>query len=188
MEAQLPSAMRDMSVFRQVPDYQELYSDDGSGASVIIELLSREAAVSDADCARFYYDGLARANESAGTTILGKAALTESDIPQLLRTPADPRGRACAYGGLITGIQRISKFRNEMGKENDVFVGLCVLRFPSPIATDVLVSLSAPVRVAEGSSEARVVERLYTEEERLETLRTAVGTLRVNDWGLFVPE
>ncbi|CCW67509.1 unnamed protein product [Phytomonas sp. Hart1] len=104
------------------------------------------------------------------------------------RGTTGPGGQGCAYACLATGIQKISKFTNEAGRENDVFVGLAVLRFRPPVAAEVLVSLSCPVVLHPDSSDAAVVKRLLRPEERDGVIRRALQTLEVQDWGLFVPE
>lgn len=193
MACEVPAAMTDVSDVRQVPDNQEVYNDIDTGATIIVELLSRHAAVSDEAAAEFFFRDLATANGcdgvEDGVQVLSAATLPPSAYPLLARQQQPGgEGQVCAYAGLACGVQKISKYTNEAGSENDVFVGLAALRFLPRVTTDILVSLSAPQRLHPGSSEAAEVKRLLSAEERIAILRAAVASLRVNDWGLFVPE
>ncbi|GET88813.1 ran-binding protein, putative [Leishmania tarentolae] len=195
----LPHAMADVSDFRQVPDNQEVYTDAGTGASVIVELLARQAEVCNSEAGAFFYHDLAKDNGCALENISQEETCTlpPSMYPHLA-TPTAPTKPAdggpvvapqpCDFACLTTGLQRISKYTNEKGKENDVFVGLAVLRFTPPVSTEILVSVSCPAWLHPESSEARVVKRLLTEKERMQLLHTAVTSLEILEWGLFVPE
>ncbi|CAG9574398.1 putative Ran-binding protein [Leishmania major strain Friedlin] len=198
MRISLPQTMIDVSDFRQVPDNQEVYTDADTGASVIVELLRRQTHVCNSEAGAFFYHDLAKDNGCAPGSISQEATCTlpPSAYP-LLATSAAPAAPAecglvapqsCDFACLTTGLQRISKYTNEKGKDNEVFVGLAVLRFTPPVSTEILVSVSCPAWLHPESSEARVVKRLLTEQERLLLLHTAVASLEVVEWGLFVPE
>ncbi|KPA83833.1 putative Ran-binding protein [Leptomonas pyrrhocoris] len=191
MRVRLPTSMTDASDFRQVPDNQEVYTDADTGASLIVELLSRQHNVANADAGAFFYHDLAKDNGCPLDQIEGEATieLPPNAYPLLSASPSGSSGaQRCDYACLTTGLQRISKYTNEAGRENDVFVGLAVLRFTAPLSTEILVSFSCPTRVHPDSSEAKVVKRLLTEAERQSTLQQAIASLEVVEWGLFVPE
>lgn len=191
MRVRLPAAMVDVSDFRQVPDNQEVYADATTGASLIVELLSRQRSVTNAEAGAFFFHDLAKDNGCPLEQIQNEATavLPPSAYPHLSNPSSSSSGaQVCDHACLTTGLQRISKYTNEKGKENSVFVGLVVLRFTPPVSTEVLVSLSCPAQVHPGSSEAAVIQRLLTEEERCDALRQAVASLEVVEWGLFMPE
>ncbi|KAG5478754.1 hypothetical protein LSCM1_06158 [Leishmania martiniquensis] len=186
----LPQAMADVSDLRQVPDHQEVYADTDTGASVIVELLRRQASVGNAEASTFFYHGLAKDNGCPPECISEEQtfALPPSAYPHLAASADEAAPATCDFACLTTGLQRISKFSNESGRENIVFVGLAVWRFTPPVSTEILVSLSCPTWLHPESSETRVVKRLLSEQERLQLLQTVVASLEVVDWGLFVPE
>ncbi|KEG14447.1 Ran-binding protein [Trypanosoma grayi] len=190
----LPTTAVDVSEFRQVPDTQEVYAEAETGMCIIVELLSRQRELSDADCGEFFYKDLAHANGCVhgDYTIQQQRQLVSSEYPHVSQLPpeAAPQQqlRRDVYGCLVCGLQRVSKYTNEKGKENDVLVALAVLRLPPPISTDVLLSISAPQRIHPESSEAHVVQRLRGEAEVLALLQRMLLTLNVRNWGLFVPE
>lgn len=191
MRVRLPSSMVDVSDFRQVPDNQEVYSNADTGASLIVELLGRERAVSNTDAGAFFFRDLAKDNGCPADQIQHETTvlLPPSAYPLLSRAaPSSSGSQPCDYACLTTGLQRISKYTNEKGRENEVFVGLAVLRFTPPVSTEILVSLSCPAHIHAGSSEAKVVQRLLTVEERERILQEAVASIEVVNWGLFVPE
>ncbi|EPY20635.1 Ran-binding protein [Strigomonas culicis] len=188
MRCAVPCVVEDMSAFRQVPDHQEVWSDPATGCTVIVELLARQERVSDGAASDFFYRDLAKDNgcSAAQVQVAAAAALPPAAYPRL--AARGPGRVSCAYGCLTTGTQLISKYTNEQGKESEVFVGLVVLRLPPPVATEVLVSVSAPVRVHPDSSDARKIERLLSPAESTEVLRRAVESLEIVDDGLFVAE
>ena len=47
----------------KVPDHQEVFADEVSEASVIVEILSHDKTVSDSDAAAHYFNDMAQANE-----------------------------------------------------------------------------------------------------------------------------
>lgn len=191
MRVRLPAAMVDVSDFRQVPDNQEVYTDAATGASIIVELLGRQPGVSNAAAGTFFYRDLAKDNGCPVDQIHEETTveLPASAYPLLARAAASSGGpQRCEYACVTTGLQSISKYTNEQGRENDVFVGLAVLRVTPPVSTEILISLSCPARLHPQSSEAKVVQRLLTAAERSAILSEAVASIEVVEWGLFVPE
>ncbi|KAH9593516.1 Ran-interacting Mog1 protein [Trypanosoma melophagium] len=198
----VPTTAVDVSDFRQVPDTQEVYTEAETGVSIIVELLARERSISDGNCGVYFYTDLARANDCGeGDYIIStQQQLSPSDYPNVaprLETTDlnnnnnnnnNNNGQQCVYGCCVSGIQRISKYTNEKGKENEVLVVLAVLRFLPPVSTDILLSISAPQLIHPESSEARVVSRRRSEAEVQEIMRRMLHTFTVKDWGLFVPE
>jgi len=87
VDIDVPSAWRDVSEVRQVPDHQEVWQDctiegkapselvaaaqgaqgepisiEGTGGVLVVEILAREEDVSDSDAAKFFFDDLAESN------------------------------------------------------------------------------------------------------------------------------
>lgn len=84
---------------------------------------------------------------------------------------------------LVSGTMKASKGRD--AQEQGILVLLAVLRFPQ-YATDLLVSVNAPLFVAEGSSagvEAGV--QPAAQQEAVEVMQGVLRSLAVRDWGLF---
>jgi hypothetical protein len=59
----VPSDFVDISVIREVPDHQEVFVDNNSNSSIIIEVLSRPDDVPDNAASRFYFDDLCQLNQ-----------------------------------------------------------------------------------------------------------------------------
>mmetsp|Transcript_12311 Transcript_12311/g.38295 ORF Transcript_12311/g.38295 Transcript_12311/m.38295 type:complete len:199 (-) Transcript_12311:100-696(-) len=173
----------DASRFRQVPDHQEMFMHERSGAAIIIELLSHQRHVADVDAAYFHWCELHSSNK----------ARNEADRSQLVEETLEPVNFDTPHGPLLavrtvaSGIQRVSKF-NEDDRVNDVMVSIGLLRLTKPYWTDVLVSISAPLRIAEGSSEQRYVEQPLEAEEAVAMVRTVFESVVIRDFGLFVEE
>lgn len=170
----------DASQFRQVPDNQEVLVRAEVGASVIVELLDRQT-IPDDEAISFFFHDLARSNAAVNCSLCPE--LEQHHQPEVVDTP---RGQLSLSRILGCGTQTISKFANEEGSENSVFVAMGLLRIPPPFSTDVLLTVNAPQRLAVGSSEMRVVTNLLESDDALTLLRECLATLKVNDWGLFV--
>jgi hypothetical protein len=187
MCCQIADCFDDVSQFRQVPDNQEVHTDVSTGMCIIIELMARQASVPHDTCGEFFFMDLAQSNGSANNAVTTpQRSLTPGDVP--LMASECGAGSPCDYACIVAGTQSVSKFTNEIGRENIVFIAMGILRLPSPVSTDILVSVTAPQQIAEGSSEARVASRIADQHEVFSALMTAVSTLTVRDWGLFVPE
>lgn len=63
MSFDLPSNFHDISSLRQVPDHQEVFMDQESDASIVLELLSYEDSVSHEDVPKYYFDDLVTMNK-----------------------------------------------------------------------------------------------------------------------------
>lgn len=133
---ELPSSFEDVCNFRQVPDNQEVYVDRNTDMSFIVELLTYEAEVSDAQAANYYFSDLASCNEAAETLVDYQGMITDSRVM--------PKVRASFPKCCLRGRQSVSKFRARSDTPLDmVQIFLLVLRLPS-VGTDVLLTLNAP--------------------------------------------
>lgn len=85
------------------------------------------------------------------------------------------------YAVLVTGSLKASKGRDGAEQANNVLLLLAVLRFPQH-ATDLLVSVNAPVFVAAGRSAG--IEA-GAQDAAAGVMQGVLQTLCVRDWGLF---
>ena len=89
------------------------------------------------------------------------------------------------YAALVTGTFKGPKGRDAAEHANNVLLLLAVLRFPQH-ATDLLVSVNAPVFVSAGSSaglEAGV--QPGAQGQAAAVMQRVLSSLCVKDWGLF---
>jgi hypothetical protein len=97
---------------------------------------------------------------------------------------------ASVTAALALGWQDVARFKE--AARNRVAVLVAVLRLPT-LCTDLVVSLSAPTVVAEGSSSFVSTgggvrgDAASVATGALAALRAALRTLCVRDWGLFSP-
>lgn len=163
IQINVPEQWKDVSLVRQVPDYQECYQDctvpdennsqlHGSGGCLIIEILSRETELKDEDASLFFFKDLAEANGDlvemeyqALWSVGGKDNDPRSNTEGNLIMPALSKATtACS----CIGIQYIAPLDNrtelEIGKAEIVRIELCVLRLESE-ETDILISLTMPL-------------------------------------------
>jgi hypothetical protein len=175
MQVALPGGLDDVSQIRQVPDNQEVFVDADTDRCVIIELLAYDATLPDSDAAVLYYfTDLAEANGAA----------CQHDAPTVIDAAATPNIAATAAVRLfVRGTHLgVAKFKERAG--NDVVVHMALLRCPT-IATDLLVTQTFPVRVDAASSSAQTMQRTLDEQTAAEQFGGVLGSLQINDFGLF---
>jgi hypothetical protein len=174
--ANVPRDFIDASQFRPVPDTQEVFIDDASGATVIVELLERVDHVPDAEAAAFHFEEVARQNRASASVVV----------------VANEPGRHPETGDFVQellGRQKIAKFAEGDESANDVAVFLGLRRLPAPHNTDVLVTVSYAFDVAPTSSDARVQRQRPLSPEEVRQLGESVfQSLKIVDYGLFAVE
>lgn len=100
-----------------------------------------------------------------------------ADIPHI------PQG---TYAVLVSGTFKASKGRDAAEHANNVLLLLAVLRFPQH-ATDLLVSVNAPVFViASSSAGLEGGEQPAAQAQAVGVMEGVLRSLKVEDWGLFV--
>lgn len=194
--ADLPTTFVDISDFRNVPDHQEVWADGDKDQSVVIELVDPPTTTPTGEpleldgpaCLRYYWSDLADGNECP----LDQAHITSTEIldPTQLGTARAEGigvGGGVAWAGVVRGRQRATKGR-QLGedKTNEVAIALAVLRLPS-VATDVLVSVNAPVVIAAGSASAAHAgsgDKPTGDACAAEVIQRVLGSFRILDWGL----
>ena len=197
--ANLPPSYGDVSNVRQIPDHQEVFVDNESEASVIVELLQLESSFQDLEAIRHHFQDLADANEATDTKIISEGSFTaEEFIPSV--TAVD-----CKHA--LIGKQTVGKYRTRPDMEVDeVYIILVLVRLAN-VSTDLLVSMNIPARVLSPTTtttannnttssnftepELNVAQLLPSNEtdmtihKNVSTMRDFVNSLHVADWGLF---
>jgi hypothetical protein len=190
MSCALPDGFADCSKFRDVPDNQEMFYSDGTGACIIVELMQRQRHVGNADCGAFFFADLADANKSQQTRVypmttseagsLQEDLQLERDLPLVAAAPP----AVDAFAAFVHGQQLLTRRVSGADVLGDVYVCLGVLRLVPPISTEILVSVSSPLShsaAPEGTSP-------MTTGECAAIARSLLASLDIHDFGLFVPE
>lgn len=193
----LPASFADVSNLREVPDHQEVFLDDVTEASLIVELLDMEVSSTGDIAVLEHFRDLARDNESTRSDILTGVAQYPSALAPQLDQSAERIG--------LVGLQHVKKHRSIQATEDTVIIFMVLLRLAN-VTTDVLITLNIPVPETlasdpivfpqalaaltpalllptEGPSEAAA--GLFQLFPSLSTLREFVSAFRVVDWGLF---
>ncbi|KAF0984090.1 hypothetical protein FDP41_008005 [Naegleria fowleri] len=181
MSILLPVHYLDASNFREIPDNQEVWTDNlevptssGGGVqssscpSVIIEILSRSENVSDAKIMDFLFHDLADANHAA----VNQRFLLLQPFDDTQQTRANNFPMADYATGAV-GKMMVEKNRGM----DEVTVFLWVVRLKH-VDTDILISLNDPVVKYSSADEA-------SQSPRMKLFETIVRSLKVNDWNLF---
>ena len=125
--AQIPQGWADMSDSRPVPDTQEvLMAQDGSGASLVFEIVER-ADVADDGAARYHFDDVADAAAAVSRALVATGSVSAPTAP------------VCV---VALGNMTMTKAESTDGAHS-VDVGIAAFRFPDE-ATDVLCTLNVP--------------------------------------------
>jgi hypothetical protein len=155
----IPEQWRDVSIVRQVPDYQECYQDctdfnenttelQGTGCCLIVELLAREDKVRDEDASLFFFKDLAEANgglvkvEYQAMWVVGGEGDPSkfTSISDVVMPKLSKKSTVCSCIGIHSIDPLDNRNELESGKAERVRVELCILRLETE-ETDVLISL-----------------------------------------------
>ncbi|EGG18397.1 Ran GTPase binding protein [Cavenderia fasciculata] len=182
MEIEIPTRFIDVSQFRQVPDHQEVFVDETSDQSVIIELLERQSHIEDNKSASFHFDTISDESDipADGRIVFNHRPIDSAEMPHF--TNETPKF-------LLFGQQKVAKF-NETGSENIVNVYMAIVRL-SKSQTDVLITLYHPILLCESSSSAKTVgstkpDTLYSQPIVEQTFIKILQSFNIKDYSLFV--
>jgi hypothetical protein len=194
--SRLPDNFADISQFREVPDHQEVFVENESDASIIIELFDYDSDLSDDQAIRHYFDDLAKFNEAVHYVVHSDNIVTEEMFAPLI----PPQFTRIA----LIGQQSVSKFRDRPDAVVDeVYVILVLIRLKN-VGTDLLVSLNIPIKdeeLAQKSPDFDVsllhinmlmemencdlFQEIYTLFPSIRALKSFVNWLNIRDWSLF---
>ncbi|KAL8293033.1 hypothetical protein RQP46_000727 [Phenoliferia psychrophenolica] len=170
---ELPSHLRDASELRQVPDSQEVWLDNDSNLSFIlevVELVTESGPADDQQAAlRFHFDSLAHDNTALSSTV-SSLSLPSSAAPT---TPPNPPLLGPA---VLSGLQTVAKFNLPPERADTVLVLMALWRIPDKRA-DLVLCVNFPVREEGGPELDSQLARSVFEK--------AVQGLKIKDYGLF---
>jgi len=165
----LPSQMVDASEFRDIPDNQEVFVDNDSDVSWIIEILQRVDTPSFSDAITTHFDALASDNEADGKRV---DEVVPPSTPVLPCPPNQPTPT------LLTGTQSIRKFNKP--DPDEVRIAMALYRIEGK-NSDVVMTMNFPVKEVSGS----VPETDRGWEFWRIVFMTAVQSFTIDDFNLF---
>lgn len=166
----LPTGFTDASAIREVPDNQEVWVDEASDRSVVVEVLEARPDVPNDQALAFFLADLAAFNDAQHSEVLWSRPMLAEEIPGV---GSDAR---CFTG---VGEQTVAKFKESC--RNRVRIYACAVRLGAQQA-DVLVTLNDPVAIdPQSSSRGAPVARGGAELVFERILRS----FRIVDWALF---
>eukprot|EP01132_Coremiostelium_polycephalum_P004887 gene4887-6095_t len=177
IEVILPKRFIDISQYRQVPDHQEVFVDEHTEQSVIIELLERQP-VSDQESLSFHYNVIC---EEAGILpekriLVNSRAITTKEMPNF--PDSFPK-----Y--LLLAQQKVAKF-NETA-ENTINVYMAIVRLERA-KTDLLITLNEAIEISPESSSINAVKTTTPSSDHtlIESLFLSIlNSFKIKDYGLF---
>lgn len=197
LASELPATYADVSTFREVPDHQEVFVDNESEASLIVELFDYEHDFTDDLIIRHYFDDLAQANEATHYVVL-QDKIIDGSSGFVSRVSAD------FTKIVLIGQQSVSKFRTRPDSVVDeVYIVMVLIRLKN-VGTDLLISLNVPFNVAQmeekfpgfdaallhssmllESETCDLFQSIYKAIPAIEVLKRFVNKLEIRDWTLF---
>lgn len=177
-----PDRFIDTSQFRDVPDNQEIFADPNTDQSLIIELLQFDNQIPNENAVTFHFQEVAQIND-AGSPSHQSIFKVEYLNPMEISNLASVKD---LYVGCLFGQQLVSKFRES--HRNIVNIYMAVIRIPH-VTTDILITLNDPVALAPQSSSSKsgAVPQGSNVQQSLDMFSKIIRSLRIIDWGLFVP-
>jgi hypothetical protein len=148
------------------------------GAVLVVDILQRQAEVSDADAAAFFFTDLA---ESNGATSASDSIRWETRPPPPRTAMETETMMLCAgIGFQKVGLGRDYDYEGNRRQNQEIRwirVELCVFRLAG-VETDLLVTISKPVPNPNGPPHE-------DPQPWSDSFQRVVSTLRIRDWGLF---
>ncbi|KAF4318653.1 hypothetical protein BBO99_00001453 [Phytophthora kernoviae] len=177
LSCEIPDGFADVSTFRQVPDNQEVFANAHTDQCVIIELLQYEDSISNKDSAQYFFNEIAQSNGCG-----------PDEVSVLLNEPVDAQNGPTIHKDHVTtlavGDQRVAKFKEGEDAKNVVRVYLGNIRLPG-VTTDVVLSVSAPMRINPASSSQGAFQFEDNSEVAAAIFKEALKSFSVLDWSLF---
>ena len=138
----------------------------------------------DAGIADYLFRDLAEAEDASASGVTSTKQLTSAEVPCV----ASLEGIVAFE---LTGTMTVSKFsESPSSASNEVAVAMGVIRLPTPIDTDLLVTVHVPIQISSQSSSAVAAEGGAQPKPALSTqvLRQVLRTLQIQDFSLFAGE
>jgi hypothetical protein len=176
LSIEVPEGFVDMSSFRQVPDHQEVFLCSEFDSCLIIELNQRVEAESDRSALATIWNDLAEANDSRDSQRV--LSVEEILTPALVRD----RDGSIPTTLVLAGEQLVSKYKDALEAANLVRIHLALIRLAC-VATDLVVSISAPLEISNKSSTAGA--GIADPRQVLLWLNQSLGSLRIDRWDIF---
>jgi len=170
----LPSRFVDVSQFREIPDNQEVYSDPSTDQSVIVEILEMAQESHGPNAVLLHFNELGDMNEASSRNVVGVEAIPSVDMPNF-----DSRVERYA----LFGSQTVAKHNEQF--QNLVNIYMALVRVPTPVHADILVTFNDSVLVDPHSSVASYKQGHPTAEDNLATFKALLASLAVRDWAIF---
>jgi len=189
METQMPSSFLDASTFREVPDHQEVWISSECAASVIVEILEHEGAVSDEAAPEHFFMDYADSKEDA--EVLSSVCVPPTDLPNLdpsiVRSVVSLRARqkTTKFRGAPQGAPEGGSAVSADRQPHEVNVYMSIVRMPGK-NSDILIILNNPKPPPGVTGEAAEGTQGVDDTRAEEWASAAVKGFKVNDWGLFV--
>jgi hypothetical protein len=176
----LPARFVDVSQWRQVPDHQEVFADQDTDESFVIEINELVADVDDAAAAQHHFNDLAAANDATSSSLITVEAPFDDAALVEWNAAATPRhgGGGDTFKAYCCGEQVVNKF-GKADAERVVGVHLLLLRVRS-VTSDVLVTFNGAAERARTPDEHAGVAAAL--------VRPALASFAVRKWGLFTGE
>jgi hypothetical protein len=176
ISCEIPSAWRDVSDIREVPDHQEVWHEPEDGSLLVVEILQQQE-VQDQNVASFFFQDLA---ENNGITHANDVMFR----PMTLAVPTIQIEGASICSGI--GFQKIA-----MGQDYNSFeqrarnqeirwtcIELCVLRLPR-VHTDLLVTITRPL------PNPNLLPGVDSSLSWSEAFQRVISSFKIRNWGLF---
>ncbi|EGC38065.1 hypothetical protein DICPUDRAFT_29264 [Dictyostelium purpureum] len=172
IEISIPERFRDITQFRQVPDHQEVFVDEKSDQSFIVELNEKQSVVDD-QAILFHYENLTEELElpKEKSVVLNQRKLTNDELPNF---PNNPK-----Y--ILLAQQKVAKFKESA--ENTVNLYMLLVRLEKQ-NTDILIILNDTIEISPASSSKNA--QTQTNQSEVEALfLNSIKSFKINDYSLF---
>lgn len=175
--ADVPARFLDISMFREVPDNQEVYADVNTDESVIVELLELDENLTNDAAPIAFMSDVAKANDCAidnpeECRVVERVTLKVNNMQSFGVDEAT----------LLVCCQNVAKFKEDV--RNAVMVYMVSIRIPM-FNTDLLISVNAPISISAGSSSSFSTVQLPDQKKARDLAISIAKSLNIVDRSLF---
>ena len=172
----LPSTFIDVSEIRQVPDYQEVFSDPQTDQCLMIDLLEHDPLADDDRASENHFYQLAHDQGTHEVKLTETRRITGEDIPQALKENEN------VVVSLTIGQTMVKKSRQGREEKDCVNIYLACVRLKQ-VKTDACVIFNDPIHTEDQEEELR--KSPLERRQAMQLFKQVLSTFAIHDYGLF---
>ena len=172
MKVVLPARFGDLSMFRDIPNHQEVFGCADTDQSLIVEINQYQTDVTDENAPSFFFEDLSQVTNAVGHELHDSGVISDEDAPLLQGIK-----KFFAMGDML-----VSKGRDKSEAANMIQVYLIILRLEN-VTSDLLITFNVPRAFSDKSTVKGRPIMDYADAQTL--IKNILKSFAIVDWKLF---